>query len=214
AVGPPTALPSRSGTPTAAPTSAARGIRRSLMFPETFRCELEAFATAQAKAPNLRLMFPFVSTVDEVRACRAAAEAAGVAGPFGLMAETPAAVLTLPELLDAGYGHVVVGCNDLWSLTMARANVAGVYPSATLALARMVELARRSTTAAGATLFVAGYLDADLLALARDGGADAAVLHYSQLPRLLGDRYAHLPDLDRLAEIKKHTRAAVAALKP
>jgi phosphoenolpyruvate-protein kinase (PTS system EI component) len=194
------------------PQLGMRGIRRSLRFPDTFRRELAAFAAAQDRAANLRLMFPFVSTVKEARACLTAARAAGVRGPVGLMAETPAAVLTLPELLDVGYAHVVVGCNDLWSLTMARANVAGVYPTATTALARMMELARKATAEAGAALYVAGYLDPSLVRLAAEHGADAAVFHYSQLPKLLGGQYAGLPQLDHLAAVKKRTRAAVAAM--
>ncbi len=39
------------------PHLGTRGIRRSLRFPDTFRCELEAFRAAQEQCPNLRMLF-------------------------------------------------------------------------------------------------------------------------------------------------------------
>jgi len=189
-----------------------RGIRRSLRFPDSFRHELSAFRVAQQQCPNLRLLFPFVTTMDEAEAAKRYARAAGVEGNLGLMAETPAAVLTLPEMLDAGYSHVLVGCNDLWALTMAEIRRPGNYPTATVALGRLLELARKHTQDRDATLCFAGYLDAALIEMAEYTGVDAIVYHYAQLPALLGERYADLPDLELLAEIKQRTRAAVARL--
>ncbi len=136
---------------------------------------------------------------------------AGVEGELGLIAETPSAV-TLPEILDGGYSHVLVGCNDLWALTMAEVRRPGNFPTATPALERLVELARRHTSDRGATLHLAGYLDAPLIKMAEHTGVDAAIFHYSQLPKLLGDRFAELPDLGLMADIKRRTRAAVAQL--
>lgn len=196
------------------PHLGTRGIRRSLRFPETFRRELAVFRAAQEKAPNLRLLFPFVTTLDEAVAARRYAREAGVTGDLGLMAETPAAVLCLPEILDAGYSHVLVGCNDLWASTMCEVRRPGNFPTATPALYRLVEMARGHTSERGATLFLAGYLDAALTEMADRVGVDAVVLHYSQLPKLLGERYADLPDLGRMADIKRRTRAAVAGLNP
>lgn len=194
------------------PQTGTRGIRRAMRHPEAFQRELESVAEAQRRSPALHVLFPFVSTPEEAAFGVKAARAAGVAGPLGLMAETPAAVVTLPELLDLGYEHVLVGCNDLWSTTMAATRGPGGKAGDVLALTRMIELARRYTSAAGATLYVAGYLDDRLMRAVESVGADAAVLHYSQLPQLLGETYASLPDLGLLADIKARTRAAVADL--
>jgi phosphoenolpyruvate-protein kinase (PTS system EI component) len=195
------------------PHLGTRGIRRGLRFPDALIQELTAVRAAQEECPNLRVLFSFVTTVEEADAAAAFARKVGIEHELGLMAETPAAVLTLPEMFRLGFGHVLVGCNDLWALTMADVRRPGNWPTAQLGLVRMVELARKYTREHGVPLHMAGYLDESLRAMAEDIGVDALVCHYSQLPSLLGDRYAELPDLDRMADIKRRSRAAVAALR-
>lgn len=191
------------------PQLGTRGIRRGMRFPRSFEEELKSFARAQKRCQNLRVFFPFLTTTDEAEFACKAARSAGIKGPLGLMAETPAAIMILPELLELGFSHVVVGCNDLWGLTMAQVRAPGRYPSATAAVVRMLQLGRASAEAAGASIFIAGYLDKGLLDVARDLSFDAAVAHYAQLPGLLGPRFLDLPDLDRMADIKQRTREAI-----
>ena len=80
-----------------------RGLRLSLSFDEVFQAQLRALLRAAVHGP-LRIMFPFVTGVEELRAARAAvaqaAEALRGRGisvpevPIGIMIEVPSAALT------------------------------------------------------------------------------------------------------------------------
>jgi phosphotransferase system enzyme I (PtsI) len=80
-----------------------RGVRLSLTHDETFQAQLRALLRAAAHGP-LRVMFPFVSGLEELRAARAAVRRAadavrarGLGVPpvqIGVMIEVPSAALT------------------------------------------------------------------------------------------------------------------------
>jgi pyruvate,water dikinase len=100
-----------------------RGIRRSLAEPETFGHELSAFRKlADMGYENVELMFPLVNDADDVESLRSAMEDAGLdpdRQSWGVMIETPAAALSIEELIDAGIDFASVGTNDLTQYTLA-----------------------------------------------------------------------------------------------
>jgi len=102
-------------------------IRYSLAHPETFIPQVKAILRA-ANHGQVRLMFPMVSQVEELDAAfllieRAKAELIEQEKGFGtlsygIVVETPAAVMNLPSMLPL-LDFVSIGTNDLTQYTLA-----------------------------------------------------------------------------------------------
>jgi pyruvate,water dikinase len=104
------------------PMLGRRGVFRYLHDPAAFGLELRAIAEARREgASNLRLMLPFVRTVEELKQARAIVERSGCYDEPGFelwaMAEVPATALT-PEAFAAEVDGVSIGSNDLAQLVL------------------------------------------------------------------------------------------------
>ena len=109
-----------------------RSIRLSFEHPEFFltqlRAILRAAAFARAKRGEVRIMFPMITTLEEIHRVRKMVRRAGqqleaegkdyYPAPIGMMLEVPAAAISIETLLHA-VDFVSIGSNDLVQYLMA-----------------------------------------------------------------------------------------------
>lgn len=156
-----------------------RGLRLSLSRPDLFRVQLRALLRA-AQHGQLRIMFPFVSSVEQLREARAMVSAAAddltrrgervPPVPIGAMIEIPAAAYTA-DLLAREVDFFTIGTNDLiqycLAVDRADARVSRLYEPLHPAILRMILAVRRAARRRGIPVSLCGEMASDpaLLAL-------------------------------------------------
>jgi phosphotransferase system enzyme I (PtsI) len=179
------------------PAMGLRAIRYCLAHRELFRTQLRALLRASAHG-NLRLMFPLISGLSELREARAELEACrtelgrqgmplGPRFPVGIMVETPSAAW-IADRLVAEADFFSVGTNDLiqYSLAIDRQNrdVAYLYKPLHLSVLRTLQHVVTAARAARIPVSMCGEMAGDpaytlvLLAL----GFDELSMTAGQIP--------------------------------
>jgi len=155
-----------------------RGLRLSLLKPEPFRRQLRALLRA-SRHGALRVMFPFVSAVEELREARrmvreiasdlAIDEADLRRVPVGAMIEVPAAAYTA-DLIAREADFLTIGTNDLIQYCLAvdrsDARVSGLYEPLHPAILRMIVMVRRAAKRRGIPVSLCGEMASDPVVLA------------------------------------------------
>ena len=154
-----------------------RGIRFGLAHPAIFKTQLRALLRAAAHGP-LRVMFPFVSSVQEVRTARrllqeARTELEARRAPsgrvlVGIMIEVPSAAFTA-SLLAREADFFTIGTNDLIQYTLAvdrtDERVSDRYEPLHPAVLRMLRYVRRGAIRQGIPVSVCGEMASDPMLL-------------------------------------------------
>jgi phosphoenolpyruvate-protein phosphotransferase len=206
------------------PALGVRGLRLGLLRPDLLRNQLRALLRARDAAVDqgrLAIMFPLVSTADEVRSARAALEAAAAAEQttadgveVGIMVEVPAAALAarrIAPLVD----FFSVGTNDLLQYLFAAdrlvADLAAIPdaadPDVLRLLGHVIEAAHNHGTWVG----VCGEAAADLPVAAALVGLGADEL--SMTPTAIPEVKDTLRRFDR-TELRRLADEAIAAATP
>ncbi len=100
-----------------------RGTFSYIQNPEIFEFELSILAEVHSAGfDNLRLILPFVRSVEEFIFCRQKVEKAGLTRipqfQLWIMAEVPSVLFMLPEYIKAGVQGIAIGTNDLTQLLL------------------------------------------------------------------------------------------------
>ncbi|RTR26131.1 phosphoenolpyruvate--protein phosphotransferase [Deinococcus radiophilus] len=177
-----------------------RAIRLCLARSEIFRVQLRALLRASVHG-DLKIMFPLVSTLEELRQAKALleeerqkllAEGAEVAQniPVGIMIEVPAAAV-LAGTLAREADFFSVGSNDLIGYSMAadRMNeqVSGLYQPLNPSVLKMIQLTCEGAAHHGRWVGVCGEMAGDRLAMPLLVGLGVTELSMSA-PALLSRR--------------------------
>ena len=154
-----------------------RGIRFGLAQPAIFKTQLRALLRA-ASHGSVRIMFPFVSSLHEVRAAKALLREAsdelrgrGVQTqpvPVGIMIEVPSAAFTA-SLLAREVDFFTIGTNDLIQYTLAvdrtDDRVSNRYEPLHPAILRLLRTVRRGAVRSRIPVSVCGEMASDPLLL-------------------------------------------------
>ena len=183
-----------------------RSIRLTLKRRELLRTQLRALVRAAAHG-DLRVMFPFVSGIEELREARSVLaearqeiEARGVASgalQVGVMIEVPSAAFTA-DLLAAESDFLTIGTNDLIQCCLAvdrtDERVSHLYEPLHPAILRLIRHIRRAAAKRKVPLSVCGEMASDPAVLALLVGM--GLVQFSMTPAAIPMARQVIQDMD------------------
>jgi phosphoenolpyruvate-protein phosphotransferase (PTS system enzyme I) len=196
-----------------------RGLRLGLARPEILRTQLRALLRASGHG-RLRVMFPFVTAVDEVRQARTmvadVARELSVAAPLvGVMIEVPAAALTA-DLVAPEADFLTIGTNDLiqYCLAVDRTDdrVSDLYEPLHPAVLRLIRRVRRAAARHKIPVSLCGEMASDPALLGLLVGL--GLREFSMTPAAIGMAQQAIRNLDAAEALALAQHALSLATAP
>lgn len=174
-----------------------RGIRRNLRGKEAFLKELNCFVEASKDCPNLGIMIPFVSKIEEMEiVVNILRKKFDYKGKIGMMLETPASIIRLNEYEKLGIDNYTIGLNDLTTLILgADREKKEYYSMKDNAVKDIVKFATDKVHGFGKEITVAGYLDQDVIDYCEQLKVDNCNIHYDLIPEI----FKNIPNPERFS---------------
>lgn len=159
------------------PALGLRGIRIHLAHPQLLEQQISALLLAAADtATQLRIMFPMITTLEELRIARSIFDRVyerlrdrrvhlPLPLPVGIMVEVPAAVVMIRELAELA-DFFSIGANDLLQYTLAsdrtNSSVSGLYHFMQPAVLRLIHQVAQVGRQVGKPVAVCGEMAGDV----------------------------------------------------
>lgn len=159
-----------------------RGVRRNLLFLDTYEKELDAFLEARKNHKNLHLLIPFVSRIEEVQKVQEILKKKGYDGKLGVMVEIPSMIFMLDELNELGVDYYTIGVNDLTTMILGATRDISAYTKNDESVKRAIRYAVEKIHSFGKEVTIAGYLNKELKEFAEEIKADNVSVHYNEIP--------------------------------
>lgn len=178
------------------PLMGLRAVRLSLEFPNVLKTQLRALYRAGLYG-NLRIMFPLITSVDQVKQCKQIIEEVKKELtnenipfkediPVGIMIETAAAAIVSDCLANVS-DFFSLGTNDLTQYTIAidreNPHVASLYNEFNLAVLRLIQMTVNTSTERNIPLSVCGEMAGRSDSVMVLGGM--GIRHLSMSPKLI-----------------------------
>ena len=161
-----------------------RGIRRNLLFRDTYEKELDSYLKAYQQKDNLGLLIPFISNINEIKEVKKILERKNYQGKLGIMVEIPSTLLMLDEINELGIDYYTIGINDMTTMILGANRDISAYQKNSPALLKAIYYAVNKIHSFGKEVTIAGYLSKEVMDYIKELGSDAISIHYNEIPLL------------------------------
>jgi len=187
------------------PILGERGVRRGQQFPDAFLVELETLSELSEELPNLCLFFSYVPDLEALDFALEKAKQSGWRGKIGCMIETPSAALDTEAFIACGLDRIVIGLNDLTTLTIGSSRSSVHWSKTHSAVQRLLRIIYDCAARAQCEIRVAGNFNKVELGAIKSWDVGLPIVHYNELGVLFPDLDIGYGYSDTVARIKHQT---------
>lgn len=184
----------------------AKGVRRHLMFEDTFKYECEILKLINEKYDNIGVIIPYIKDIEEYKKIKKLIRDIGYTGKIGIMAEIPSIIFEIEKIINEGVDNITIGLNDLTSLMLGTYRESQYHQKLHPIIVQVVEKINKICIEKDIDFSIAGYFTKEEIEFYRNmKDLKGITINYTNLPNLQY-KYDNLPELDLIKKIKKDTK--------